>query len=334
MATFDITINISVSIPIIGDESIMLVTPPENFIIRKIYLKDYFFRENITDGRGRIITEYINAVHHHDDEDYLICLESNFDSVVHHNKPANSIGFMNGSDFDDMITLIHEQIEATVFKFFSLLHLYKEGEVTRKNSFYKYRTTQGICSTERIKEVTIEDAITIIRYPMTIAVEELSDISDMLYNHSNSYLMLKNVVIDDLEYTYHTLDDSTNYKNLMTPLEVMFLKNDYGDKKEMLSKRIAVFLGGSDANMKTIYDYVKCSYRDRSDAIHEGITQNITRSALDELRNLIRRVSKKYMYVIEQEITNEPNKTFEEIKDSLIADLKNIVVTKNRLGIW
>ena len=75
-------------------------------------------------------------------------------------------------------------------------------------------------------------------------------------------------------------------------------------------------------------------YRDRSDAIHEGITQNITRSALDELRNLIRRVSKKYMYVIEQEIANEPNKTFEEIKDSLIANLKNIVVTKNNLGVW
>lgn len=333
MATFDITINISVSIPIIGDESIMLITPPENFIFRKIHLKDYSFRENITDGRGRIITEYINAIHH-DDEDYLICLESNFDSVVHHNKPANSIGFMNSSDFDDMISPIHEQIETTVFKFFALLHLYKEGEIARKNSFYKYKTIQGFCSTERIKEVTIADAITIIRYPMNIAPEELSDISDILYNHSNSYLMLKNVVIDDLEYTYHTLDDSTNYKNLMTPLEVMFLKNDYGDKKEMLSKRIAVFLGASDAEMKTIYDYVKRSYRDRSDAIHEGITQNITRSALDELRNLIRRVSKKYMYVIEQEIANEPNKTFEEIKDSLIANLKNIVVTKNNLGIW
>lgn len=333
MSLFDISININVSIPIIGDESIMLINPPENFVFKKIYVKDYSYIDNITDGKGRVLTEYINAIHH-DDEDYLICLESNFVSVVHHNKPANSISFMNDSDFDDLICPIQEQIEATVFKFFSLLHLYKEGEATRKKSFYKYKTTQGICRSERLKVVTIADAITIIRYPMTIVTEELSAIRDILYNHSSSYLMLKNIVIDDLEYTYHTLDDSTNYKNLMTPLEVMFLKNDYGDKKEMLSKRIAVFLGNSDTEIKTIYDYIKCSYRDRSEAIHEGITQNISRSALDKLRNLIRRVTKKYMLIIEQELATDPNKTFEEIKNSLIGNLKNIVVEKNTLGIW
>ena len=47
MTLFDISINISVSIPIIGDESIMLVTPPENFVFKKIHVKDYSFKDNI-----------------------------------------------------------------------------------------------------------------------------------------------------------------------------------------------------------------------------------------------------------------------------------------------
>ena len=86
--------------------------------------------------------------------------------------------------------------------------------------------------------------------------------------------------------------------------------------------------------MKTIYDYVKNSYKDRSEAIHEGITDNITRDALDELRNLTRKVTKKYMAVVERELSTNPTKTFDDIKTSLVTHLKAIVTTKNTLGIW
>lgn len=333
MPTFDVRINIYVSIPIIGDESISRIPPPQDFVFNKINLKDYAFKDKITDGQGRILTEYINAVHQGED-DYIICLEKSIDRIVQNDKPANALAFVNGHDFDDLIRPLHDDIESTVFRFFSLLHLYKEGEIARKSSFYRYTTKEGICSTERLKEVTIADAITIIRYPMVFTAADMPLVADMLYNHTVAYTMLKNIVIDDLEYTYHTLDDSTNYKNLMTPLEVLFLSNNYGDKKEMLAKRISVFIGGSDSEMKTIYDYVKNSYKDRSDAIHEGVTTNITRDALDELRNLTRKVTKKYMVLIEQELASDPAKTFEDIKRSLINYLKNVVVSKNALGIW
>ena len=333
MSGFDVNINISVSIPIIGDESITLVPPPKDFVFKKINLKDYAFKDKITDGQGRVLTEYINAVHQGEDE-YIVCLEKSVDHIVQNDKPANALSFINGSDFDDLIMPLHNDIESTVFRFFSLLHLYKEGEIARKSSFYKYTTREGICSTERLKEVTIADVITIIRYPMVFTAADIPSVGDMLYNHLDAYTMLKNIVIDDLEYTYHTLDDSTNYKNLMTPLEVLFLSNDYGDKKEMLAKRIAVFIGTSESEMKTIYDYVKNSYRDRSDAIHEGVTTNITRVALDELRNLTRKVTKKYMAVIEQEIASDPTKNFEDIKRSLITNLKNVIALKNASGFW
>ena len=331
--TYDVHINISVSIPVIGDESITLVPPPQDFVFSKINLKDYAFKDRITDGQGRILTEYINAVHQGED-DYIICLEKSIDHIVQNDKPTNALAFINGSDFDDLIRPLHEDIESTVFRFFSLLHLYKEGEIARKSSFYKYMTKEGVCIAERLKVVTIADVITIIRYPMVFTAADIPSVGDMLYNHPVAYTMLKNIVIDDLEYTYHTLDDSTNYKNLMTPLEMLFLSNDYGEKKKMLAKRIAVFIGTSDFEMKTIYDYVKNSYKDRGDAVHEGVTTNITRDALDELRNLTRKVTKKYMAVIEQDLSTDPTKTFDDIKRSLITDLKNIVALKNASGFW
>lgn len=331
--TFDITINISVSIPILGDKSIMLVQPPANFSFQKIYLDDYRYKDRITDSRGEILSEYRGAINN-EEKTYIICLEQTSTRVIQHDKPANSFSFMNGPDFDDLIDPIYKEIESSVYSFFSLLHLYKEGEIARKHSFYTFDTQAGMCKVNRFIDTYIEDIVTLIRYPMVIAPEEVSSINDLLYNHAHAYQMLKSIVIDDLEYTYHTLDDATNYKNMMTPLEVMFLHNDYGDKKIMLAKRIAVFLGASDIQMKSIYDDVKNHYHDRSEAVHEGSVMQITRTSLDELRALVRATTKQYFCVVEQILSADPSKTFEQIKRQHIASLKSIVQTKNSLNIW
>lgn len=330
---FDITINISVSIPIIGDISIMLVQPPENFSFQKIRLDDYAHKDRLTDNRGQVLSEYMGAVHI-EEEPYIVCLEQNATRVVKHDKPANSFAFMTGTDFDEIIKPIHDEIEAKVLHFFSLLHLFKEGEIAKKQSLYFFSTQEGICKTDRVVVFNSEDIITLIRYPMVITPAEVPALNDLLYNHNQASQILKPISIDELEYTYHTLDDATNYKNMITPLEVMFLHNDYGDKKEMLAKRMAVFLGNSDAEMKTLYDDVKKHYHDRSEAVHEGNTAQITRTAVNELRNLVRAATLKYINVIEQELTANPAKTFDEIKTSQISNLKSIVKTKNTLNIW
>ena len=330
---YNITVNIAVSIPIIGDESIMLLRPPENFVFRKIYLEDYEHKDRITDSRGEVLSEYIGAIHR-DEKPYFICLEQNSTRVVQYDKPVNSLAFLNGTDFDDLIEPIHADIRSQIFWYFSLIHLFKEGEIARKNMFCNYSAHEGICKIHRTINSYIESTVTLIRYPMVIQHDEIADMNDLIFNHEPACRMLKPIVIDELEQTYHTTDDVTNYKNIITPLEVLFLQNDYGNKKEMLSKRIAVFLGCSDSEMKSIYDDIKVHYRDRSDAVHEGSTVNITRSTLNELRRILRMVIMKYIDTIEQELASNPNANFDEIKTSLIAQLKIIVQSKNDLNIW
>ena len=330
---FDIGITVSVSIPIIGDKSIALLSPPNGFSFKETLLEEYIYRDKITDKQGRILSEYRGAVFG-DNQERIIYLESIFSCIVKHDKPANSIGFLNGSDFNQLIEPIHEQVEAKIFQFFSLLHLFKEGEIARKHSFYSYHTEVGICRFNQDIDSNVADIITYIRYPMIIYPQEVGDANDLLYCHEQAYQLLKAIVIDELEYTYHTLDDVTNYKNMMTPLEVMFLKNEYGDKKKMLAKRIAVLLGKNDTEIKKIYDNVINHYVDRSEAIHEGTTTQITRTTLEELRKLVRTCTKQYICIIENELLTNNSCTFRSIKDTLITQLKNIIQLKNAENIW
>lgn len=58
--SFDISINISVSIPIIGDSSIMLAQPPAGFEFKEIRIDEYIYRNRITDSRGEVMPEYNN----------------------------------------------------------------------------------------------------------------------------------------------------------------------------------------------------------------------------------------------------------------------------------
>ena len=154
--SFDISINISVSIPVIGDSSIMLAQPPAGFEFKEIPIDEYIYRNRITDSRGEVMPEYRSAIHF-GEKPYVICMEMTNVQTVKHDKPANAVSFFNGSDFDKLIEPIHDEIEATVFRFFSLLHLFKEGEIARKHSFYSFNTQSGICKVSRTIDSYIED---------------------------------------------------------------------------------------------------------------------------------------------------------------------------------
>lgn len=326
---FNIPVNTTVSIPLIGDETLTLIPPPCGYRFKKTLLQEYKFKNKITDSSGQIQSEYRSALHG-TTSPYIICLE-HCETYVIKSDEAITIDIRAAAEkFDDLVAPICNKIEDEVFKFVSLIHLFKEGEFARKRSFYTF----GIGPFCYDKTVLYEDSITFLQNPMTIEAAEVAAITDLLYNHNKAYSILKPVVVDALEYTYRVIDNATNYKSMVTPLEVMFLSNDYGQKKIMLSKRLGAFLGKNDVEMKAIYDTVMAIYEDRSTAVHEGCVSPITRSSLNELRNLVRAVTKKYISVVEQEVAANPAITFEEIKATLISTLKEIVTTKNDQNIW
>jgi len=331
-SSFDIQVEMSVSVPIIGDESIMLLPPPDGFVFNRYNLDDYKYKSNLIDGAGKLKVDYVFAVHG-DSEKYLVCLELEDTITCKHDKSVRSLAFINGDDFEKITEPMHQELGSRLWRYFAMLHLFKEGEITLKQGFYTYMVTEG-CVTSKINRQTVyADTVTLIRYPMTISQSEIANFDTFMNSNESSYDMLKQVAIDALEYTYHVLDDVTNYKNLMTPLEVFFLRKGENAKKENLSKRISIFLGNSDPEIVQIYNRVKQLYSDRGDATHEGDSTQITRTSLNELRDYLRQSTKKYMLIIEQKITLNPTIDFSTIKRELIVDLQKEVVTKIAAGV-
>lgn len=330
--SYDINITVSISIPVIGDESILKIAPPTDFNYRKIKFDEYEYKNRMLDGDGNISTDYYFAVHGEQDP-YIIVLEKSATILLKHRCPANSIGFIVGNDLQELCEPIKDSYERELLRYFSLLHLFKEGEIARKYSFYKFETQEGCCKNKWTGVPFCADMVTLILHPMIVSDDETSSMNALLALDSHIYALLKDVLIDDLEYSYHILDDATNYKNLVTVLEVLFLRGEHGKKKEMLAKRIALLLGNTDAEIQAMYSKMKTVYVDRSDAVHDGITANITRNSLDELRNIIRRIGMKYITHIQSEILQNPNVTFADVKDTMINNLIQQVTAKIAAGV-
>jgi len=332
--TFPITLKVAISIPIIGDRSIKNAPPLEGFSYREIPFEDYRHKSKMIDGNGELQIDYHFAVHGENDNRTILCLEKEQTHIIEHDKPANALGFLFGTDFEALLRPIHAAYEESLFMYFSLLHLFKEGDVYRKHLFYEYEAQEGIVkNTEKISTYSANMA-TLVKNPMVIEESERDELCSFLSTHSQAYHVLKNVVIGDLEFTYHIVDEVTNYKNLITPLEVMFLDNARDGKKEMLSKRIGVFIGTTDDEVRQIYNDMKQHYTSRSDAVHEGRECGITPLTLNDLRSLVRRATTKYSAYAISELSTNPSITFADIKSKLIPTLIGEVQIKNDADFW
>jgi hypothetical protein len=331
---FPISLKVAISIPIIGDMSIKNAPPPEEFSYREIPFNEYKHRSKMIDGNGDVQIDYHFAVHGENDNKTILCLEKEQTHIIEHDKPANALGFLFGTDFEAVIRPIHALYEESLFMYFSLLHLYKEGDVYRKHLFYEYEAQEGIVNNKRKISTYSANMATLVRHPMVIEESEHDELSSFISFHSQAYHILKNVVIGDLEFTYHIVDDITNYNNLITPLEVMFLENDRGTKKEMLSKRMGVFIGTTDVEVRQIYSDMKQHYTARSDAVHKGRECGIMALTLNDLRSLVRRAATKYSTYAINELSTNPSMTFADIKSKLIPLLVNEVQIKNDTDFW
>lgn len=238
---YDITISVSISIPIIGDDSIIKIDPPTGFHYRKLFFDEYEYKSRMLDGDGNISDDYYFALHDNQNP-YIIVLEKSENIQVKHTCPANSIGFNMGNDLQELCEPIKNNYERKLLRYFSLIHLFKEGEIARKYSFYKFETQAGCCKNKWTGIPFCADMVTIILYPLIITDDEIDSINGLLSMNSQVYELLKGVLIDDLEYSYHILDDVTNYKNLVTVLEVLFLRGEHGKKKKCWQNEFLPYL--------------------------------------------------------------------------------------------
>lgn len=77
-----------------------------------------------------------------------------------------------------------------------------------------------------------------------------------------------------------------------------------------------------------MYARMKVFYHLRSESLHEGDGQNISKSKLFELESTVRRILVKCLERIKQELRTNTSVTWLEIKAMIINDLKSKVAAE------
>lgn len=103
-------------------------------------------------------------------------------------------------------------------------------------------------------------------------------LSDALFNACHRYYDL----------SYHT-EPCVSVTLLTTALEILFLERNANSKRQKLAKRCAVFLyNNAEQDRMTTYKCLISLYDKRSDFVHEGMAENITKEDIISLRAYVR----------------------------------------------
>lgn len=140
--------------------------------------------------------------------------------------------------------------------------------------------------------------------------------------------------IDEFVWGQAQVDMATGFEQFTTALEMTLLVPGQQGKKEVLSKRVAVLLETTSADMTALYTKMKAFYRYRSESLHEGDNQNITDTELLEMEEIVRRVLCKCLARCKAELVQNAAVTWDQIKTQLINDLMNKVAAENAAGTF
>lgn len=318
------SIDVIISVPIICDSSIAFLNPPNGFVFKTVSFEQYLFSKNMRDYNGNVLLDYVYALF--DRPEKILVLEHQNTYTLELNEPIQGglfgLSTKEESTIKKELAVVKEALVETLRRYFALLHIYKEGDVAYKKIFVRYaHGTNYICP-----HVNHFDAITFNQNPMIIQPHEVQAINTFILNHSIAFDMIKEVAVDDLVCTYHSIYNATNYKNLFTILEALLI--DGYSKSDTLAKRLAVLTKSSNSDIDARYTRFKHLYDIRNNAVHRGDVSQITKALVDEMRDIVREVIKAYFNHIENYILLNPSASFSQAKVNCIKHLKRKIKSK------
>jgi len=317
------------------DESVSTLQLENGYSIQKVYLVEIPFRNKITDGNGNLTINYLGSQLHDDNGTYLMCIhkEDTFQVRLPQIAP--------GVHLTDKDLMCGEQLEEYkdtemeyLNKVFSLLRLFKKGNIGCKEVFFEHKfTVMGfINNTQKQTSDNVTRNIVDSTF-FILSTDEAIKCNQFLQDYiGQEYYLLKNC-IDEFTWGLEQVDIPTGFEQYTTALEMIFLAKDQQGKKEVLSKRVSVLLENDPIKIQALYDKVKNFYRYRSESLHEGDGRNITAAELKEMEEIVRKVLLKYLDFCKTAIVNNGSITWETIKENKIIDLKAAVETAKNAGV-
>lgn len=320
------------------DETVQKLNIGNGYIIQKMNQQELFYSDKIIDGGGNLDISYMGSklTFHENIETkndkpitYFICLTKEDTFAVTLPPIQAEIPY---TDNDMACTEQLEEYKNNEFQFlntvFSLLQLFKEGNIGLKKVFFEYRyQANGFLNFTKNHSIDISDANYIRQNFFHLSNDDIVDCNAFITKwNSPEYALMRNV-IDEFVFGLKQIDDATGFEQFTTALEMIFLVTNQTGKKECLSKRIAALLGTNYTEVLSIYGKIKNYYRYRSESLHEGDGSNITQAEMSEMANIVRKCIKKYLIFCETAIAIDANVSWDDIKSQKIEDLKQMVET-------
>lgn len=318
------------------DDSILGLPIGNGYTVQKVYLDEFPYKDLITNGRGDLNIEYINSKRQDENGIYFFCLKKEDTYTI------NPVEITLGTAIDqddimrnDQLMIRKDQEASYLLSYFTLLRVFKEGNIVTKNTYFTHthKTWGFISNTQRhcmnFYSYNIADT-----RQYSLSEDENRELALFITDYSGTPFELLKDCIKEFTLGLSQIDIPTAFEQYTTALEMMLLdSNDRHGKKECLSKRTAMLLGCDDADIQTIYTQMKNFYRYRSESLHEGDGSNITLLELHSLESLARNVLKQFLRLCKNELSNNSNVTWEEIKDRKINQLKTLVQNKIASGV-
>lgn len=335
----EIVVNVDIVAIILGaDESLLQLDDVDGFSFEKISINDFKYKDKILMANQKMNHKYYLSQLQSDLNDTqnasFACLRKTSSFKV---KGPEIIGKGVVSISDKSLHLPEleeykdEQFEL-INRIISKLMLLQISDIGIFEVFCEFTWRFFIINNNWMCTVSIDDAKTLVGKKYEISQGDLERTNEFLASHNNTYKLMKKV-IDGFAYSFKLLDNAKSFEQLVTVLEIMLLPSGQQNKKETLSKRMALLLGNDDSDIINIYDKVKSFYRFRSESTHEGIDANIGANELEELKELTRCAIMKFFDEIENSMKLNPSITFDEVKIHLINSLKTQVASKISAGI-
>lgn len=330
----DVTVKIT-AIIMCCDESILNIDLGNGYTIEKCYYDDFPFKSEIENGKNQLCIEYIGSRLHDEKGSYFFCLKK--EDVFSIEGPK----IVPGAVITDKTCQCEEEIGAYQEKegqylcmMFSLLRLYKNGNIGLYQTFFNYKfnvlgfinNTQNHTSKSGTRNAYDER-----KY--MLATEDVELCNQFLKDYKSQIYSIMKPIIDEFVWGLEQIDVPTGFEQYTTALEMALLPVNQPGKKQMLSNRIAVLLGKNDAEIAGIHDKMLKFYRYRSESLHEGDGSNISMQEFVEMENFVRQTIVAIMQKCKCQLTLDNTITWIDVKNDLMNELISKVENKKNAGI-
>ena len=316
------------------DDSLDGFSLGNGYTIHKQFLEDLSFKERITDGRGKLTINYLGSQQQDDTgRIYFLCVRKDDTFTVQQSFGSRVV--LTDSDL-----LCTEQLESYMDQetsylnlIFTLLHVFKEGNIGYKELFITQKFSMGILNNTNYQTSDNVTRNIVDSRIYALSDSEKADCQNFIRKHNSRSSELLRNCLNEFVWGLEQTDHATGFEQFTTALEMTLLAQNQQGKKQVLSKRVAVLLSATPADTTALYNKMLAFYRYRSESLHEGEEQNITESELHELEGIVRSVMQKYLDFCLAEVTVNPALTWDDIKAKKINDLKNSVQAAIASGV-